>query len=80
MLLCTILPNSRPIAEILKEFGNVVRQTWSKKPIMENFLSWKVPWKTQKKPNMAISYTDLLHGTVHHPTKFKADGLDDLER
>ena len=40
------------------------------KPVMENF---KVPWNEQKLAEYGQFNSDLLHHTVHHPTKFRAD-------
>ena len=34
---------------------------------------FQVPWNTQNCLGMAILNFDLLHGTVHHPTKFWGD-------
>ena len=44
-----------------------------KKPIMENF---KVPWNTQKWLRIAIFKSDMLHYTLHHPTKIQSDSCD----
>ena len=47
--------------------------------IMENF---KVPCNMQNWPSMAILSSNLLHGTVHHPTNFSpiAEMFKELER
>ena len=52
--------------------GVIVPHTWSK-PIMENL---KVPWNVQNWPSMASLYSDLIHGSVHHSTKFQANSCN----
>ena len=45
-------------------------------------LSWKISRFRGTRtnwPSMAISSNDLLHGTVHHPTKFQADSWNRKE-
>ena len=39
---------------------------------MENF---KVPWNVQNLSEYDHFYSNLLHGTVHHPTIFQANKL-----
>ena len=46
-----------------------ISSSWLK-PLMENF---KVPRNAQKLAEHSHFSSDLLHGTVHHPTKFQAD-------
>ena len=71
MLLCIIPTNMRLTPEILKELERQRRPSdLFKQSIIENF---NVPWNTPNWPSMAILNNDLLHGTVHHPTKLEAD-------
>ena len=66
MVLCIITSNFRLISEILWRVRavNVIPQAWSKL-IMDNFHGTHNYWQGR-----AISHGDLLHGIVHHPTKF----------
>ena len=71
MLLCITPPNLRLIAEILKRVRVVTPslrpgQNLSRK--ITKFLGTRKNW-----PSIAILSSDLLHGTVHHPTKFQDD-------
>ena len=65
--LCIVPPNFRPIAEILKELerqsppSDLVQAYYGKFQCSKNGLS------------IAILHSDLLHGTLHHPTKFQAN-------
>ena len=46
-----------------------ISSSWPK-PIMEDF---KVPWNSQKLAEHGHFSSDLLHGTLHHLTKFQVD-------
>ena len=46
-----------------------IPSSWPK-PFLENC---KVPWIAQKLTQYGLLSSDLLHGTVHHKTKFQAD-------
>ena len=70
MVLCITPPHFRPIAEILR----VRVVTLLLRPALS--LSWKISKFHAMQNNqlsMAIINSEMLHGTVHYPTKFQAD-------
>ena len=72
---CIVPPNFRPILDFLKEKvdsiihkSSIIHKTRSKFIEIFKFYGTRQNW-----PSTAILNSDLVHGTVYHPTKTQAD-------